>query len=106
MSDTSTKTETETKRYVPLTRAEMKALVREMVEELGSQDEMMTEIQAAKFTGLSVPTLREGRSNGHRPNRIETPPFYRIGRAVRYRRSELSRYLDSHRVEPKPFPPE
>lgn len=48
---------------------------------------------AAVFLGLSASTLRQDRST----QKLKIP-FYRIGRAVRYRREDLQAFIDQHRV--------
>jgi excisionase family DNA binding protein len=55
-------------------------------------DIALTEAQAAEYLGLSVRTLQAWRVRG------VGPPFARLGRAVRYRRSALATYLDRSTV--------
>lgn len=50
-------------------------------------DEIMNPRQAAHFLGISVWTLRAWRHSSR------GPAFIRYGRAVRYRRSALERFL-------------
>ncbi len=53
---------------------------------------MMTRRQAAKYTGLAEATLASMACRGG------GPPMYRLGRAVRYKRDELDRYLAGRHV--------
>ncbi len=58
------------------------------------------EEEAAAYLGLSRATLRRGRMEGKRDRRCQTPPFVRLGRAVRYIRTDLDQWLSEHRVDP------
>lgn len=58
---------------------------------------VLTEAEAAAYTGLSVSTLRQGRARGHRACLMETPPFIKFGRRVGYRLSDLNDYVQRHR---------
>lgn len=57
------------------------------------------ECEAAIYLGLSRATLRRGRMEGARAGRCETPPFIRMGRAIRYLQADLDLWLQSHRVD-------
>ena len=46
---------------------------------------------AAVFTGLSVKTLTTWRSR----NRRQGPPYFKVGRAVRYRVRDLRTFVES-----------
>ena len=59
----------------------------------------LTEKEAAEYLGLSRSTLRQGRMNGSRENRISPPPFIKVGRSVRYLRVDLDSWLQKYRVE-------
>lgn len=61
--------------------------------------ELIGEQQAAKLIGMSVAFLRADRYRGHVGNRTVGPPFYRIGRAIRYSPPELLAWVASRRVE-------
>lgn len=54
----------------------------------------MTEAQAAKYIGMSASYLRQGRFTGNR----HSPPFIKIGAAVRYLRQDLDAWLISKRI--------
>lgn len=56
---------------------------------LGTSSELLTTGQAAEAYGLAPSTLRKWRCFG------EGPRFARIGRAVRYRRSELDAFVQA-----------
>lgn len=55
--------------------------------------ESLTERQAADHLGVSPGTLANWRSSG-----AVRVPFVRLGRAVRYRRSDLERFLAANTV--------
>lgn len=54
----------------------------------------VSEDQAAEITGLAVRTLQQRRWLG------KPPVYLKVGRLVRYRVSDLEKYLDSCTVEP------
>jgi predicted DNA-binding transcriptional regulator AlpA len=59
----------------------------------------LTEPAAADYIGMSPWFLRRDRVDGPRDGRTPGPPFVRIGRAVRYLKSDLDAWLLQHRVE-------
>tara|TARA_R110001592_G_scaffold231294_1_gene488452 strand:- start:106 stop:330 length:225 start_codon:yes stop_codon:yes gene_type:complete len=63
------------------------------------EDRALTEDEAAEFLGMCKGTLRTARSLGKRPNRIESPPYFKIGpRCVRYSLKDLHEYRERFRV--------
>jgi predicted DNA-binding transcriptional regulator AlpA len=52
------------------------------------------EKRAANITGLAIQTLRNYRFKG------VGPPYYKLGRSVRYRLSDILTYMELRRVEP------
>ena len=63
-------------------------------------DDMVTEAETARIIGMSVQFLRQSRMEGLRANRTAGPPYHKIGRSVRYKISDLTAWLASHRIEP------
>ena len=57
----------------------------------------LTEQQAAQYLSMSRSFLRQGRMNGDGENRTPTPPYYKIGRSVRYKISDLDTWLEQFR---------
>ena len=57
-------------------------------------DDLINETEAAEILGLKAGTLRIWRSNGR--YRL---PFIKVGSRVRYRRTELARWLDARTRE-------
>jgi excisionase family DNA binding protein len=55
-------------------------------------DVLLTEVQAAEYLALSVRTLQAWRVRGG------SPPYQKIGRAVRYSRRALIAWADAHTV--------
>jgi predicted DNA-binding transcriptional regulator AlpA len=55
-------------------------------------DSLLTEVQAAELTQMSVRTLQAWRS------RRAGPPFVQVGRAVRYRLQDLRVWIDANTV--------
>ncbi len=53
----------------------------------------VTEQQAARYLGFSLPTLRRWRYAG--------PAHIKIGRSIRYIRADLDRFMDAHRSAEK-----
>jgi len=57
----------------------------------------MTETEAAEYLGMSRMWLRIGRSSGN----PQTPPYVKFGRAVRYLRADLDRWIAERHVDPR-----
>ena len=57
----------------------------------------LTEQQAALYLSMSRSFLRQGRMHGDRENRTPTPPYYKIGRSIRYKISDLDNWLEQFR---------
>jgi excisionase family DNA binding protein len=62
------------------------------ISNVAEAEPLLMEVQAAKFLSVSVRTLQNWRI------KQSGPPFIRIGRAVRYRRSDLSTWIDANTV--------
>lgn len=62
--------------------------------------EWMNEAEAAKHVGMSVAFLRAARLRGTVGNRTVPPPYYKLGRTVRYKRADLDHWLEQRRVVP------
>lgn len=58
----------------------------------------LTEANAAAYLGLSRSTLRQGRCEGRRENRMPPPPYIKLGRKIVYLREDLDRWLENCRV--------
>jgi len=58
------------------------------------QAKALTEIEAAKYIGMSRSFLAQARMEGKRDNRTPAPPFIKIGRSVRYLREDLDKWLE------------
>lgn len=62
--------------------------------------DLLNEVAAASYIGMSVAFLRMGRSRGVLGNRTPPPPYLKLGRHVRYERSDLDTWLNARRVDP------
>jgi predicted DNA-binding transcriptional regulator AlpA len=60
-----------------------------------TQARALSELEAAKYIGMSRSYLAQSRMDGHRDSRTPAPPFIKIGRSVRYLREDLDQWLDS-----------
>lgn len=58
------------------------------------QAKALTELEAAKYIGMSRSFLAQGRMHGTRLNRTPGPRFIKIGRSVRYLREDLDLWLN------------
>lgn len=59
---------------------------------------ILNEKDAADYIGLAAITLRMQRARGTRTGGVPPIPYVRLGRAIRYRVSDLDRYLEEHLV--------
>ena len=60
----------------------------------------LTTKQAAMYLGIAESTLRLGRMNGVRFNRLPPPPFIKMGRKVAYLKRDLDQWIQARRVVP------
>ncbi len=58
-------------------------------------DRGIKDTEAAKNLGVAPQTLRNMRCQG------KGPPYFRIGRAVRYSVEDLNRYIEARKVDPE-----
>lgn len=68
--------------------------------EVETERVIFTEAEAAEYLNLAPITLRKGRMDGVRQNRCPIPPYVRLGRAIRYLKSDLDAWLNEYRVVP------
>ena len=61
---------------------------------LTTPDPMRTEDDAGEYLGFRPGVLPVKRLRGD-----DVPKFYRLGRSIRYRQSDLDRWLERHAVE-------
>tara|TARA_R110001592_G_scaffold295771_2_gene566100 strand:- start:5538 stop:5798 length:261 start_codon:yes stop_codon:yes gene_type:complete len=55
----------------------------------------LTEIEAARYIGMSRSFLAQSRMHGMRENRTPAPRFIKVGRSVRYLLEDLDTWLNS-----------
>jgi excisionase family DNA binding protein len=60
---------------------------------MSDHKKLLTTAEAANYLGLSASYLNQLRVLGVKGGKIESPPFIKIGRAVRYRRIELDEWV-------------
>lgn len=70
----------------------MSFVVSDSQRDLAKKDRLNNQ-EAAQYLGLKAATLNKWRVYG------EGPPFIKVGRLVRYRRSDLDAYLSGRRVQ-------
>ncbi len=66
---------------------------------------LMAEEAAAAHIAMSVAYLRADRVRGCVGGRTPGPPFYRIGRTIRYDLADLDEWLSEQRIDRKRAPP-
>lgn len=59
--------------------------------------DLMDEKQAANYITMSVAYLRAGRSRGVTGGTTPHPPYLKLGRAIRYQRTDLDAWLQNCR---------
>ena len=67
---------------------------------MANKPEIFDETPAAEYLGMSVAFMRAGRSKGVVGNGAPPPPHLKLGRAVKYLRSDLDAWLAARRVDP------
>lgn len=63
------------------------------------QKRSLDEAEAANYLNVSRSSLRQGRMDGKRDNRMPPPPFVRLGKKIVYLIDDLDRYLEAHRCQ-------
>ncbi len=69
------------------------------VEELRDENcspNLIPEQEAAKYCSVSLAFLRRRRSEGNRTGIVPGPPFVKLGKAVRYRLSDLDEWINEN----------
>jgi predicted DNA-binding transcriptional regulator AlpA len=62
--------------------------------------ELITEPEAARALGVCPGTLKAARLHRLQSNPLRDLPHVRIGRSVRYRRSDIADWIEMHTVRP------
>lgn len=62
---------------------------------------LITEREAATALGVSPGTLKAARLHRLTSNPLRNLPHVRIGRSVRYRRSDIESWISAHLVHPE-----
>jgi len=57
----------------------------------------LTEIETAKYIGMSQSYLRQARVKGNLHKHTPAPPFIKIGRSVRYLKVDLDSWLNAQK---------
>ncbi len=57
----------------------------------------LSEEEAAHYLGISRASLRQGRMEGRRANRLPPPPFVKLGRKILYLKDDLDQWLEANR---------
>ena len=55
----------------------------------------ISDLEAARYLGVSASLLRKMRCYGNRPGRTPGPPYFKIGRSVRYLIEDLDQYIET-----------
>lgn len=61
-------------------------------------EKVLTELEAAKYIKMSRSFLSQDRMNGHREGRTPGPDFMKLGRAIRYHKDDLDKWLSQNRI--------
>lgn len=59
----------------------------------------LTTQEAAQMIGMSASFLKRSRMEGTVGDRTPAPPFYRIGRAIRYHQDDLQKWMEVFRCD-------
>lgn len=59
---------------------------------------LVTEVEAARALGVAPGTLKGARLHRLQSNPLRNLPHVRIGRSVRYRRSDIFEWIEAHVV--------
>ena len=59
--------------------------------------------EAAAYIHMSEGFLKQVRSTGNLPGRTPGPRYLKLGRKIRYRKSDLDSWLEAREVEAEPY---
>ena len=65
-----------------------------------TQPELVTEREAAKALGVSPGTLKAARLHRLQSNPLRDLPHVRIGRSVRYKKSDIAAWVETNTIRP------
>ncbi len=68
---------------------------------LPSFPRLISERDAARVLGVSQISLRRGRMDGPRVNRMPVPPYIKLGKSVKYDLADLEHFIAAHRLTPQ-----
>lgn len=60
--------------------------------------ELISESEAARALGVSPSTIKQARLHRLTSNPLRDLPYIKIGRSVRYRRSDITAWIETHTV--------
>jgi hypothetical protein len=69
----------------------------ETIDRRSAADDLLGENDAARIIGMSVPWLQADRVHRNAANR-KGPPFYKLGKSVRYKHSDCVTWREQRRV--------
>jgi predicted DNA-binding transcriptional regulator AlpA len=62
---------------------------------------MLTEKEVSEYVGISRSSLRVARLNTKsKKDKMNGPPFHKMGRAIRYLKSDVDAWIMQNRVDP------
>ena len=64
-------------------------------------DELITEPEAARALGVAPGTLKAARLHRLQSNPLRDLPHVRIGRAVRYRWTDICEWIEANTIRPR-----
>lgn len=61
---------------------------------------LLSEKEAAEYIGISISLLRQARRGCFKdqPNRIQAPPYIKLGRIIRYKITDIDKWIEDKRV--------
>mgnify|MGYP006451350803 CR=1 FL=1 len=69
-----------------------------MTAETQTSLDLDTETEAARVLGVCPGTLKAARLNRLKSNPLRTLPYVKIGRCVRYRKSDISKWIEENLI--------
>lgn len=67
-----------------------------MPDKANEPEPLLTDMQVSALLGVAPPTLAAWRCNG----RVQGLTFVKIGKAVRYRRADVERFIEANSTQP------
>lgn len=84
-----------------LRRSKIISIAKKNKEMNRNQTEYITEREAAAYLNVSMSYLQHKRCEGFLKTKRQGPPYYKIGKSIRYKKNELEEWMQTNKKNQK-----